>query len=146
MKGNLDITIEGDEAEIVLRNLLELLLEGSNFVHGDVGEEPALPQIQSEDVHKYNWQPNRPPNVRYCIYCGDELIVGENTNRKKLNRRNHECNTCKQKAKHGRLKRSLGMDRKRFCYLCAVQLGEENCRHIREKRRLVTNCCDTCNG
>ena len=118
MKADVQITLEDDEVFGVLRRLSTVLRKRDN-PSTPVESVPAEEPEEQETNEDWEWY-KPPPNQRNCTLCGVELIRGENIPTKRINKRDHVCNTCNSKYN----KRSEVQQR--YCYRCGLTLNESN--------------------
>ena len=119
MKADVQITLEDDEVFGVLRRLHTVLRKREN-----PNAEPLVESIPEEEGEEqetaYEEWSKPPPNQRNCTLCGVELIRGENITTKRIDKRDHVCNSCNSKYK----KRSEV--EQRHCFRCGISLNESN--------------------
>lgn len=118
MKADVQITLEDDEVFGVLRRLHTVLRKREN-PSAPVESVPVEEPEEQEAVEDWEWY-KPPPNQRNCTMCGVELIRGENIPAKRIDKRDHVCNTCN--SKHDRRSEVT----QRYCYRCGISLNESN--------------------
>ena len=118
MKAEVQITLEDDEVFGVLRRLHNVLRKREN-PSTPVENVPVEGPDEQEAVEDWEWY-KPPPNQRNCTMCGVELIRGENIPAKRIDKRDHVCNTCN--SKHDRRSEVT----QRYCYRCGIPLNESN--------------------
>ena len=119
MKADVQITLEDNEVFGVLRRLHTVLRKREN-PNAEPLVEPIPEEEGEEQETAYEEWSKPPPNQRNCTLCGVELIRGENITTKRIDKRDHVCNSCNSKHK----KRSEV--KQRHCFRCGISLNESN--------------------
>ena len=136
MKADVQITLEDNEVFGVLRRLHKVLRKRENPSVEPLVEDAPVKEPKEQEVTEWGWQ-KPPPNQRNCTLCGAELIKGENIPKKRLERRDHACNTC-----HRTVKKRKEV-KQRYCYRCGIALKDSNSA---SKKHCICKGCKSLDG
>ena len=129
MKADVQITLEDDEVFGVLRRLNTVLRKRDNPSAEPLVEDAPVEETEEQESTEWGWQ-KPPPNQRNCTLCGTELIKGKNIPKKRLERRDHACNTC-----HRTVKKRKDV-KQRYCYRCGTALKDSNSASNKKKNQM----------